>query len=171
MTASILATTLLISIDALFVGMSLRFEKGFRLYDLFIIAAVIGLVSLGAHYLTGILAPYVSFETKWLIAAVFALLGLRNLLEKDGRSAAIGIGSVLALGLVMSLDCAITTVALALRQGLSLWIPALIALFHLLFMLTGSFAAEHIKASKRTRNTLAAACMFAVAILAATGVL
>ena len=162
---SIIVMILLVSTDALFIGMSLKLQKGFKLYYLFVISSIILAMCIFAYFIGGILARYIEFETSWVVGSVFLLLAIRNLFAKDEDKMILSMGTIVALGLVMSIDGIVATVVLAIEHKNIFLTPILATAGHLLFLLIGSFSAKFIKTSHKMHNIISASCLFIVSIL------
>ena len=163
--SKIVITALLVSLDALFVGMSLKLQKGFKLIYLFIIASIILVTSVISYFVAGAITEYISFETSVLVGAAFLILGIRSLFDKDEDKMVMAAGTIAVLGLIMSIDGVVATTALTIENGKVLLTPFLMPAGHLLFMLIGCCAAKYIKTSHKVHNIISASCLFLVAIL------
>ena len=162
---SILITAALVSLDAIFVGMSLKQQRGFQTGFLFVIAAIILALCIPAFFVAGLIAEHISFSTSWVVGAAFVLLGVRSLFDKDEDTMTMAIGPIVLLGLVMSIDGIVATVALTIDQGSIFLTPVLMPAGHLLFLFVGSYAARHIRLSHKYHNIISASCLFLVAML------
>jgi len=165
MYSAIMITILLVSVDALFVGMSLRLQKDFKLYYLFIIFSIILAFSIAFYFVAGAVVERIDFAPNILVGVAFTLLGIRNLFAKDEEKMVLAIGSIVVLGLVMSIDAVVATVALTLEHGNIFFIPILAGASHLLLLLIGCFIARFIKTSHKVHNLISAFCLFLVALL------
>ena len=161
----IVITALLVSLDALFVGMSLKLQKGFKLTYLFIIASIILVTSVTAYFIAGVLSEHISFDTSILVGAAFSILGIRSLFDKDEDKMVMASGTIAILGLIMSIDGVVATTVLTIEFGKVFLTPFLMPAGHLLFLLTGCFIARHIRTSHKVHNIISASCLFLVAIL------
>ena len=161
----IIITAILVSLDALFVGMSLKLQKGFRLAYLFVIASIILITSLAAYFVAGAIAEHVTFETSVFVGAAFLILGIRSLFDKDEDQMAMATGTIAVLGLIMSIDGVVATTALTIEHGKILLTPFLMPIGHLLFLLAGCCIAKFIKTSHKVHKVISATCLFLVAIL------
>jgi len=162
---------MLVSLDALFVGMSLKLQKGFKLAYDFLIPSILLALSLIAYYVAGALSDLINFDTSWLVGGAFLILGVRNLFSKDEKSTILTTGTVIVLSLVMSIDSVITTVLLTIENGDTVLIPILVSLGHFIFLITGSYVVKFMKIPLKIRNIISASCLFLVAILNFTGVM
>jgi len=167
----IIITATLVSLDALFVGMSLKLQKDFKRFFLFVIAAIIFCMSVIAYFLAGALIQYIDFKTSWIVGSAFLLLGIRNLFAKDEEKMALVIRAIVILGFVMSVDSIVGTIAVTVEHGKTFVSPVAMAAGHLVFLMIGSFAARFIKMSHKFHNIISAACLFFVAVLNFAGVL
>jgi putative Mn2+ efflux pump MntP len=161
----IMVTIFLVSLDALFVGMSLKLQKSFRASYNFIIAGIIFALCVPAYFIAGGLMEHIDFDMDWIVGAAFLILGFRNLFAKDEEQMVLSIGAIIALGLVMSIDGVVATAALTIEQGKIFAIPILTALGHLAFLFIGCFAAKIIRTSHKVHNIISASCLFLVAAL------
>ena len=164
-------TASLVSLDAFFVGMSLRLKKDFNWLHLFVISSIILAMSVISYFAAGALIRHIDFETSWIIGGVFALLGFRDLFAKDEETMALAIGTIIVFGFIMSIDSMVGTIAVTVAHGKTLLSPVLMAGGHFLFLLIGSIAANFIKTSHKVHNILSASCLFLVAALNFTGVI
>ena len=64
----IITTATLVSLDALFVGMSLKLQKDFKISFVFIITGILLAMSITAYIIAGLLTGSIDFETSWLVA-------------------------------------------------------------------------------------------------------
>jgi hypothetical protein len=167
----ILITILLVSIDALFVGASLRLQRSFKFYYFFIIFGMILASSVVFFFVAEAIAPYITFDTGILLGVTFTVMGIRAIFEKEEDGPLICISCIVGLGLMMSIDAVVATVALTIEYGNFIWIPVLAAGCHLLFLFVGSLAERFMKVSPKARRGISAGCMFLVAALNFTGVL
>ena len=167
----IIITAALMSLDALFVGMSLKLLGTFKWSYIFIISSIIFALSVVSYFVAGALAGYIDFETSWIAGSAFAALGIRNLFAKDEEKMALGMGTIIVFGLIMSIDSMIGTVAVTIEYGEMFLSPVFMAGGHLLFLLIGCCAARFIRTSHKIHNILSASCLFIVAALNFTGVL
>ena len=133
--SNIIITAALVSLDALFVGMSLKLQKGFKLAYFFMIAAIILVTSVAAYFVAGVLADYIEFETSIIVGVVFLILGIRSLFDKDEDHMVMGTGTIAVLGLIMSIDGVVATTVLTIGHGKVLLTPFLMPAGHLLFCL------------------------------------
>jgi len=161
----IVITALLVSLDALFVGMSLKLQKGFKLTYLFIIASIILVTSVTAYFVAGVLSEHISFDTSILVGAAFSILGIRSLFDKDEDKMVMASGTIAILGLIMSIDGVVATTVLTIEFGKVFLTPFLMPAGHLLFLLAGCFIAKYIRTSHKVHNIISASCLFLVAIL------
>ena len=167
----VVITAALVSLDALFVGMSLALQKNFKRSYLLVIAAIIFVMSTIAYLAAGALRASIGFETSWIVGGAFVVLGVRNLFAKDEEKMTLSIGTIIALGLVMSIDGMVGAVAVTLEHGKTFLSPVLMGAGHLLFLLAGSFAARFVQTSHRVHNIISASCLFFVALLNFMGAL
>jgi len=161
----IILTAILVSLDALFVGMSLKLQKGFKMIYLFIIASIILATSAAAYFVAGAIVQYITFETSVLVGAAFLILGIRSLFDKDEDKMAMTAGTIAVLGLIMSIDGVVATTALTIEHGKVFLTPFFMPSGHLLFMLAGCCIAKFIKTSHKVHNIISASCLFLIALL------
>ena len=170
MTIPIITMAVLVSLDALFVGMSLKLQKDFRLSFIFVISGILLAMSLIAYLIAGALIDFVNFEASWLVGGAFLLLGAKSLFAKDEEQMNLTMRTIIIFGLVMSIDCVVAIVALTIDQGEMLLIPFTVSFGHFVFLLAGCGAAKFIKTSHKVHNIISASCLFLVAILNFTGI-
>jgi len=168
---AILLTAIFVSLDAIFVGMSLKLQKGFKMPYIFLISGILLTVSVAAYYTAGALTGFIGFDASWIIGGAFLLLGIRNLFAKDEDKMILTTSAVIVISLVMSIDCVVATVALVLEQGQTILIPVLIVFGHFVFLVAGSYAVKFIKLPRKLRNVISASCLFLVAILNFAGII
>ena len=168
---AIITTVVLVSLDAIFVGMSLKLQKDFKPSFIFIISGILVAMSITAYFVAGALAGFMDFETSWLVGGAFLLLGVRNLFAKDEEKMNLTMGAIIILGLVMSIDCVIATVVLTIDQPETFFTPVIVSFGHFVFLLAGCLAAKFIKTSHKVHNIISASCLFLVAVLNFTGIL
>ena len=171
MSVPILTTAVLVSLDALFVGMSLKLRKDFKYSFAVFITCVLLVMSAIAYFIAGALIEFVHFKTSWFVGGAFLLLGAKNLFAKDEEQMVPTMGAILVLGFVMSIDCVVATVALTIDQGEIFFIPITVSFGHFAFMLAGCGAARFIKTTHTVHNIISASCLFLVSILNFTGAL
>ena len=171
MYTAIAAMTLLVSLDALFVGVSLRLHRQFKPAYIFVVFGIVLAMCTAACAAADALTGRMHFDTSWLAGGAFLLLGLKTLLAKDEENTVLAIGTVAALGFFVSIDGAVLAAALTIEHGRSFLTPVIIAAGHLLCLAAGSLLSNCIKVSCRRQNILSASCLFLVAALNITGVL
>jgi len=169
MYAPVIVTAVLVSLDALFVGMSLKLQKGFKWRYLFIIAAIILALCTVAYFAAGGVRVHMNLHTGWIIGLAFVLLGVKNLFTRDEAKITLSVAAIIVLGLVMSIDGVVATVVLSIDQMHTFWTPVLMPVGHLAFLVAGCFAARFIKCSHKWHNIISAACLFLVAVANFTG--
>ncbi|MCL2679327.1 MAG: hypothetical protein FWF18_03455 [Dehalococcoidia bacterium] len=173
MYASIFTTTVLVSLEALFVGMSLKLQKGFRLVYSFMISGFLIAMSLIAFFASRVLIRFIDFEVSWLLGGAFVLLGIVTLVSKDeGKNKTnLNIGTIIAASLIMAFECVVATIALTISHGELLLIPFAVSLGHLVMLIVGYYAVGIIKASHKTKKIISSSCLFIIAILFFTGII
>ena len=166
-----IVSVLLVSLDALFVGVSLRLRKQFEPLHNFIVFGVVLTMCTAACAAADALAVHIGFETSWLAGGAFLLLGLKNLLAKEEEKIALAIGTIVALGFFVSIDGAVLSAALTIEYGRAILTPIIVAAAHLLFLFVGSMLACCIKLPHKWRSIISASCLFLVAGLNFIGIL
>ena len=152
MYSAIIVTAALISIDALFVGMSLGSQKNFRHICFFVIAAIIFVICLSAALAASALRDYITFDTSLLVGGAFILLGVLSLFSKEEKKPErLAFGSLVVLGLVMSVDCAVGAAALTIDHSFHILTPVAITVGHLLYLPIGSFVTRFVKTSGKLK--------------------
>ena len=73
--------------------------------------------------------------------------------------------AIIFLGFVMSIDDTLAITVLTLEYGQLIFIPILIVMGQLLFLLTGGFIAKFTNASPFVQKIISASCLFLIAIL------
>lgn len=169
MYVGIMVTILLVSLDALFVGASLRLQKSFKYYYFFIIFGLILVSSIIFYFLAEAFAHFIDFDTGILLGVTFTIMGIRAMFEKEEDGPLVCITCMFALGAIMSIDAVVATIALTIEYGNLIWIPVLAAACHLLFLFVGSFSERFLKVSPKIRRIISAGCMFLIAIFNFTG--
>lgn len=171
MLVPILITSILVALDALFVGMSIKLQKGYKTYFSFVISAIIFAMCIASYFIAGAVREVIKFNTSYIIGGVFLLLALRNFFAKDEEKMILKLGAIIVLGLIMSVDGFAATAALTIEQGKTFLIPVFVTAFHLLFLLIGCFVARFMKKlPHKTHNKISACCLALVAILNFAGV-
>jgi len=171
MYTAIIVTTMLVSIDAFFVGMALKLQNNFKPRVVFLISLVIATICFSAYLVAGLLTEYINFQTSWIVGFAFLLLGIRHLFSKGKEKETISLRTIVALGVLMSVDAVVATVVLTLEHGQSILTPTLASMGHLMFLLVGGFIARLIKTSKKTHKIFSAGCLFFIAALNFLGIL
>jgi putative Mn2+ efflux pump MntP len=162
----IIVTALLLAVDAFFIGVSLGLERGFRRKHLVLINAIIFAMCVVVFFVAVRLREYIRFDTSILVGCVFIVLGLIGVLSRgDGKRDGMGLRRVLVLGLVMSVDAMVGTVALATTQAPTFWIPVIIGATHLVYTMVGSSLAGRIRIPARASGKIAGACLMLVGLL------
>jgi putative Mn2+ efflux pump MntP len=168
---SIIATAILVSLEALFVGISLKLQKGFKLVFAFMISGFLLAMSIIAFFASRVLIRFIGFEISWLVGGAFILLGIMTLFAKGEKQANLNIGTIIMASLIMSIDCVAATIALTISHGEKLVIPLMISLGHLVMLIAGYYAAKIIKTSYKVRKIISASCLFIIAVLIIAGVI
>lgn len=162
--------TALISLDALFVGMSLKLQKGFRWRYLFVISTIIMIFSSVAYVVACSLKDFIAFDLSWIVGTIFVFLGIKNLFASDRQKKSVSLLSTILLGIIMSIDAVVATVSLTIDQVQTFLIPVLLTAGHLLFLFVGAFVIHFIRMPPLWQNIISATCLFAVAMLKFTAV-
>jgi len=159
-------TSLLIAVDAFFIGMSLGLQQGFRRTHLFIINIIIFTACIAVFFLAACLKDYISFDPGIIIGSIFILMGLASMIPKrSGKKDSLSVKSLILLGLIMSIDATIGTVALTINQKQTFLIPVLIGTTHLIYTFAGSSLAKRIKIPQKISHILPGTCLVFVGIL------
>ena len=171
MNVPILVTVIMVSIDAIFVGMSLGAQKGYKTRYSLIIASIIFFCSLVSFFIAIAVKQTIHFNSSQITGIAFTLLGIKNLFSKDEEKGTISLGSIVILGFVMSIDAVVATFFLTIDQMHSVLIPISAAAGHLILLLAGSYLTRYIKMSHKMHNVISASCLLLVAILNFTRVI
>jgi len=146
---------ILVSLDALFIGISFGTQKRCRFWHVLIINAVLlGLCMLG--YILGILiGESIGFETDLIVGLVFIALGVWVVISyflferrktKDNKHQ---MKSIVLTGTFMSAEAMFITVGLTLSLDVkTIFIPITVALAHLVFSFTTFFCAKSLRRLK-----------------------
>jgi len=168
---SIFTTAILVSLEALFVGISLRLQQGFKLAFTFLISGFLLVMSIIAFFASRVLTKFIDFEISWLIGCAFILLGIMTLLSKDEGKTNLNIGTIIVASLIMAIDCVLATIALTISHGEKLLIPITVSLGHLAMLIIGYYAIKIIKTSRKAHKIISASCLFFVAALIFAGII
>jgi len=171
MYVAIIVTTMIVSIDAFFVGMALKLQNNFKPRVVLLISSVIATICFSAYFVAGKLAEYINFNTSWIVGVAFLLLGIRHLFSKEKEKGNISLRTIIALGVLMSVDAVVATTVLTLEHGPSILTPVLASLGHLMFLLIGGSIARFIKTRKKAHKVFSASCLFFIAALNFLGIL
>lgn len=158
-------TVTMVSIDAIFVGMSLGAREGYKHKYPLIIATIILICSFVTFFIALAVKNTIHFNSNLIIGIAFVLLGIKNLFSRDEEKKDWSIGGIVVLGFVMSIDAVIATFLLTIEQQHSILIPISAAAGHLILLFAGSYLTKYIKMPHTWHNIISASCLFLVAIL------
>jgi len=124
-----------------------------------------------SYFVAGALISYINFDVSWILGGVFLLLGIRHLFSKDEDKSLLSLGTIIALGFIISIDGFIATAVLTIDHGKTLLTPILASLGHLIFLFAGCYLVNFIKTSYKVHKYISASCLFLIAILNFVGIL
>ena len=166
---AILVTTLLVSTDAFFIGISLGATRGYRFRYLFLISAILFLFSAFSFCIATAAKGFIDLDFSVMVGVTFIVLGLTNLASKDDTSCGIAIKKIVLLGLVMSIDVVVATTSLTLKYS-AIFIPCVLAASHFLFLMCGSVLTKYIHMPQKVRSIISAVCLITVGVLNLVGI-
>ena len=167
----IIVTIILISLDAVFIGMSLKLQRSFNIRVISIISATIFSICVSAYFVAGLLAEYIGFNASWFVGIAFLLLAIRHLFAKSEENKLYTVKVIIFLGIIMSIDAVVATTVLTLEHDKTFLIPILAFVGHLIFLLIGGLIARFINPPSTIHKIISASCLFLIAILNFVGIL
>jgi len=167
----IIITVLLVSVDALFIGMYLKLQNNFKHHYLLLLAFIKLICCMIAYLLASVIMKYINFDINFLVGIIFLILALETFFAGENKQKTINISSIILFGIIISLDGVLVTMVLTIDFGQIILIPLFVTISHLLFLITGSLAASYIETSYKLQNTISASCLLTIAILNFIGIL
>jgi putative Mn2+ efflux pump MntP len=161
----ILLTSLLVSADAFFVGLSLSTNhKRWYIGVLFIISILTSFAFL-AWFVHGLANNLFGNFLQYIIIVFFTILGIKNILSfSPAPTARKNILGLLSLGLCMSIDVVLTVVSLSAETA-KIVVPFAVVAAHIFAIFLGGFLGKLFAKPTKHRNTLSGVCLIVVALI------
>ena len=123
--------SLLVSIDALFIGVSLGMQQRCRFVHLAVInVGLLGLCLVG-WWAAGWLHGVIPVDPDWLVGFAFIGLGLWVMRRPRGKEVTeASLRTIVSVGAVMSVEAMLITMGIVLAFGMSLAVPITVAVAH-----------------------------------------
>lgn len=157
-------TVCAVSADSLFAGFSVALGKKTNLIFPLTVAFVTFVLCAVAVLLGNLLKSAVNVNV--VSAVLLALLGLVNLLKKDGETHAQNFGEYALVGVAVGTDAATSCVSLALTTNYGFWLPLTMGVTHFLTVFVGTKLAKVCKKlSPKACNVIAGVVLLILAVL------
>lgn len=164
---------MLFSISDVFLGVSLGVHEKFKHRYLATIAVSVLLCAFIGLFIEEFLNNVIPFNLSIVMGALFVLLGIKDLFDhRNKKTTQSALRKTVLLGIILSIDCAISTAGLAANlETTSLWAPLLTAFFIMAFTAVGNISVKYIKIPSKILHFISGSCLIIVGTLVMVGVL
>jgi len=157
--------SLLVSLDALFVGIAIGNSQKFKISKFLISILTITILVFMGYSIALILRRYIEIDLKYFSIIVFLIIGIKNLFEKEkDKEKTLSIKELLILNFTLSLDGTILAFSTVFSDT-RIIIPIVICLIHFILLFVGWILASIISNKFKYSNIISGFALITLAIL------
>ena len=157
--------SLLVSLDALFVGFAIGNVQKFKISKFVISISCITILVFLGYLLALLLRKYIEVDLKYFSIIVFLIIGIKNLFEKQkSENKALSLKELILLNFTLSLDDTILAFSTAFSDT-RIIIPIIICACHFILLFLGWIFSSLVSNKFRFSNIISGLALITLAIL------